>query len=95
MKRWSAAEDKVVKDHASTLTAKQIGHLLGRTEKSIGARAAVIGIQLRKRGDAYHGRKYPEADIELARQLHETGMGLRMIAEKMEIPFASLKNYFY
>ncbi|AVJ17185.1 DNA-binding protein [Serratia sp. MYb239] len=95
MKRWSAAEDKVLKDHASTLTAKQIGHLLGRTAKSIGARAAVVGIELRKRGDAYHGRKYSEADIEMARQLHSAGMGLRLVAEKMEIPFASLKNYFY
>lgn len=95
MKRWSSAEDKTLKDHASTLTAKQIGNLLGRTAGAISHRASIIGVEMRKRGDAYHGRKYPEADIEMARQLHREGMSLKLVAEKMEIPFASLKNYFY
>ncbi|CAE1145025.1 hypothetical protein FS595_09045 [Serratia rubidaea] len=95
MKRWSSAEDKTLKDHASTLTAKQIGHLLGRTARAISQRAARIGVEMRKHGDAYHGRKYPEADIETARQLYSSGMSLKLVAEKMEIPFASLKNYFY
>lgn len=95
MKRWNEAEDKTVKESANTLTAKQIGYLLGRTEKSVQARAIIIGIGLRKSGNAHHSRKYSEADIDLAHQLHNTGMGLRLIAEKLEIPAVSLKNYFY
>ncbi|MFZ1871932.1 MAG: DNA-binding protein [Chania sp.] len=95
MKRWTEAEDKALREGAGTLTAKKIGQLLGRTEKSITVRAFNIGISLRKSGDAHHSRKYSEADIDLAYQLHATGMGLRLIAEKLEIPAASLKNYFY
>ncbi|HHQ6580438.1 TPA: hypothetical protein ACSTJ2_002425 [Serratia fonticola] len=95
MKRWNEAEDKVLKESASTLSAKQISCLLGRTEKSVGVRAAIIGVSMRKSGDAHHSRKYSEADIDLAHQLHDTGMKLNVIAEKLEIPATSLKNYFY
>lgn len=95
MKRWNEAEDKALRQNASTMTAKQIGCLLGRTEKSVCIRAAIIGVGMRKSGDAHHSRKYSEADIDLARQLHDTGMKLSLIAEKLEIPAASLKNYFY
>ncbi|CAI2140718.1 DNA-binding protein [Serratia marcescens] len=95
MKRWSENEDQTLKDSAKTLAVKQIAHLLGRTPKAVSNRANLIGVGLKKSGDAYHGRKYPEADIELARRLHESGMKLRLIAEKLEIPFTSLKNYFY
>ncbi|UAN43865.1 DNA-binding protein [Serratia sp. JSRIV001] len=95
MKRWNETEEKALKQNASTMTAKQIGYLLGRTEKSVSVRAAIIGVCMRKSGDAHHSRKYSEADIDIARQLHDAGMGLRLIAEKLEIPAASLKNYFY
>lgn len=95
MRRWSEDEDNTLKENAKALAVKQIANLLGRTPKAVGARANLIGVNLKKSGDAYHGRKYPSADIELARRLHESGMKLRLIAEKLEIPFTSLKNYFY
>lgn len=95
MKRWSKNEDRALKESASSLSAKQIAHLLGRSAKAVSNRASLIGVNLKKSGDAYHGRKYPEADIQLAHKLHESGMKLRLVAEKLEIPFSSLKNYFY
>lgn len=95
MKRWNETEDKALKESASTLSAQQIGCLLGRTERSVRARATIIGIGLKKSGDTHHSRKYSEADIDLARQLHDTGMKLNLIAEKLEIPYPALKNYFY
>lgn len=48
MKRWNETEDKALKESASTLSAQQIGCLLGRTERSVRARATIIGIGLKK-----------------------------------------------
>lgn len=93
MKKWTGTEDKVLRDCANSLTAAQIGDLIGRTEKAVISHAGVLKVKLRKSGDKHHNRKYSVKDIELAHLLQADGMPFRLIAEKLEIPFASLKNH--
>lgn len=92
---WTEKEDKYLKKNAKILTSKQIGAALGRSQKGVIARAMLLKVSLIKIGDHNPSRKYPTADIDLAMQLHEAGMKPRHIAEKLEIPVMSIKNYLY
>lgn len=94
-KNWCRAELIVVHQCSGNMRVKQIGLLIGRSESAVRTKAREVGINLRLRGRFHQSVKYPEADVELARELHAGGVKLRDIAEKLELPLGMVKRYVY
>jgi hypothetical protein len=44
------------------------------------------------RGEAHHNAKYTDNEVELVRQLHEGGMGYKLIKKKMEMPMRTIRS---
>lgn len=94
-KDWCRAELIVVRMCSGNMRVKQIGLLIGRSESAVRTKARVVGINLRLRGRFHQSVKYPEVDVELARELHSAGVKLREIAEKLELPRGMVNQYVY
>jgi hypothetical protein len=92
---WQPCETALLQKYATSLTAKDIGRLLGRTEDAVLGKARNMQIRMQKRGDTHPSRKYSSEDVELARQLHAAGVPPREIAEKLGIKVISLGNFIY
>ncbi|AXH72143.1 MAG: DNA-binding protein [Siphoviridae sp. ctdc_1] len=88
-------EIRLIRRLAKTHTAQQIAEMTGRSRRSVANKAFDLGISMKKHGDNHYNVKYSDEDVELARQLHEAGLGVREIAEKMEIPQDHLSNILY
>lgn len=95
-KPWCAAERMMLRRYGPYLTAAVMGQLIGRSRHGVLWQAKQLNIKVGpRRGDKHHSRKYPEADIQLAKQLRDAGMKIRIIEEKLEIHPGSLKNFLY
>ncbi|EET4844779.1 TPA: DNA-binding protein [Escherichia coli] len=77
------------------MKVKSIGSLIGRSEAAVRTKAREMGISLILRGDFHQSAKYPQSDIELARQLHQRGVSRREIARKFGMPLRTVNNYVY
>ncbi len=93
--KWQEYEIKILRKYATSLTAEDIGLLIGRTKEAVISRASKLHISLQKRGDCHHSAKYSQEDIELARQLYSAGVRPCHIAEKLGINPISIGNYIY
>ncbi|WP_099062546.1 DNA-binding protein [Serratia sp. BW106] len=93
--KWQEYEIKILRKYATSLTAEDIGLLIGRTKEAVISRASKLHISLQKRGDYHHSAKYSQEDIELARQLYSAGVRPCHIAEKLGINPISIGNYIY
>ncbi|ELX1534653.1 helix-turn-helix domain-containing protein [Escherichia coli] len=85
----------ILRQCAGTMKVKSIGALIGRTEAAVRTKARELGISMMLRGDYHQSAKYPQSDIDLARQLHQHGMSRREIARKFGIPLRTVNNYVY
>ncbi|UMT25463.1 DNA-binding protein [Escherichia coli] len=85
----------IIRQCAGTMQVKNIGKLIGRTEAAVRTKARDSGISLMLRGDFHQSAKYPQRDIELARQMHEQGVSRREIARKFGMPLRTVNNYVY
>ncbi|EIX7349282.1 DNA-binding protein [Escherichia coli] len=94
-KRWCRAEIMMLRQCAGTMTVDSIGSLIGRSEAAVRTKAREMGISLILRGDYHQSAKYPQSDIELARQLHQRGVSRREIARKFGMPLRTVNNYVY
>ncbi|HEA8348248.1 TPA: DNA-binding protein [Escherichia coli] len=77
------------------MKVKSIGSLIGRSDAAVRTKAREMGISLILRGDYHQSAKYPQSDIELARQLHQLGVSRREIARKFGMPLRTVNNYVY
>lgn len=84
-KQWSSAEVQFLRSNAATMSAKQIGNELKRTEVSVKSKAKKLGIKLQKYGENHHLANISNHDVELCRQLSDEELRPFEIAEKMEI----------
>ncbi|MEH5743836.1 DNA-binding protein [Atlantibacter hermannii] len=94
-KTWCRAEIMMIKLVAGRMTVDRIGLLIGRTGAAVRTKAREIGICLRLRGIYHQSVKYPATDVQLSRELHESGLNARTIAEKMEIPISAVRQFIY
>ncbi|HDD9007567.1 TPA: DNA-binding protein [Escherichia coli] len=94
-KRWCRAEIMMLRQCAGTMTVDSIGSLIGRSEAAVRTKAREMGISLILRGDFHQSAKYPQSDIELARQLHQRGVSRREIARKFGMPLRTVNDYVY
>lgn len=84
-----------MREMAGKHTAAEIGGRLGRGVDSVKHKARAIGVSLRTYGERCPWAKYSDHDCELARRLHEEGMSLPLIAEKLEIPYWAVHSIVY
>ncbi len=82
---WTEAEMQFLRANAHRLKAKDIGVVLGRTERSVSGKSRLMGLDAIKRGKYNWNCTISDEDVELCRQLAESGMAQNLIAEKMEI----------
>lgn len=95
--KWEEYEIDIIKKYAGILSSTKIAELCqkGRTYAQVKCKAARLEISLRTYGENCSWSKYSNHDCELARQLHEGGMLLITIGEKMEIPYHALHSILY
>lgn len=89
--RWTNQEDLFLKAHLGEMTANDIGVSLGRSIHSVRNRIFKLGLCR-----TYVPVKvYPndDSDVELCRQLFESGLSIRVISEKMDIPRLCVYRY--
>ncbi len=84
--KYSPLEDSILRQYARTHTAAQIAVMLNRSRKSVTNRVHLLGISMIKNGDNHYAVKHSDHDVELCRALHDEGLSVTEIADKMEIP---------
>lgn len=84
-KEWSEQEKQFVIKNAPFMTKVQMAKVLNRTEISIQSFCQYHKIRLAKTGQYHHSSRISDEDVEMCRKLHEEGVPVRDIAEKMEI----------
>ena len=93
-KPWTDAEDAIIRRNAATMTTQQIADLLpGRSAVSVRGYAHRKGIRLYKSGERHHRCRIPDHDVELCRAMHDEGLTVKEIAEKMEINPGTVSQY--
>ncbi|MBB9724687.1 DNA-binding protein [Escherichia coli] len=85
----------ILRQCAGTMTVENIGRLTGRSEAAVRTKARELGISMMLRGDYHQSAKYPQSDVELARQLHQRGIPRKEIARKFGMPLRTVNNYVY
>ncbi|EEH4116153.1 DNA-binding protein, partial [Salmonella enterica subsp. enterica] len=73
MNKWKRAEILIVRQCAGKMKVANIGQLIGRTGGAVRAKARELHISLRLRGDYHQSVKYPDCNVEMARELHNKG----------------------
>jgi len=90
---WTDEEKKFIRKNAPLMTITEVAEKLGRTRPSVFNYASQNGIRFIKRGESHWRVTVSDEDVELCRQLHDAGLTIREIAEKMEIPATSVSGY--
>lgn len=65
--------NKVIEQHAGILSAKEIGEMVGITEKAVYHRAQTMGLSLRRLGQYHQGAKIPDEIVRAAQVLYDHG----------------------
>ena len=94
-KRWVRAEVVIIKQCAGSMTVERIGQLIGRTGAAVRTKARELKICMYLRGNYHQSVKYLQEDIELARELHQSGINRQDIAEKLEMPNGAVNQFVY
>lgn len=88
---FTSTDDHFIRLHVGVLTCRQIADKLGRTPNAIKHRIRRLGLS-----KTYVPKVhvvYQDDDVELCRQLHEAGLPIIEIADKMEISRQMVSDY--
>ncbi|EBP4586609.1 DNA-binding protein [Salmonella enterica] len=85
----------IVRQCAGKMKVANIGQLIGRTGGAVRAKARELHISLRLRGDYHQSVKYPDCNVEMARELHNKGARRQDIAEMLGMPLSAVNQYVY
>lgn len=86
-------EDKFLISKAGILTLTEIGTALNRSMSSVQTRGRLLRKKgllkktFQRYGERHHCSKFSDEDVELVRALREEGLLVRVIADKMEMPY--------
>ncbi|EOI7372953.1 TPA: hypothetical protein ACJFUB_004440 [Yersinia enterocolitica] len=94
-KPWSPVELAYLRENAGTTRHQAIADHLGRTLRSAQLKALKEGFRPRNIGERHYLAKYSDHDVDLCRELHEEGLSVRIIAEKMEMPVSTVEAIVY
>lgn len=98
IKRFRLTEEvaHVITINCKRLTQKEVADILGCSVVTVQKYAAIIGAKFKKSGENKHSTKLSNHDVELIRQLSDSGMKQREIASKFDVSQAcisSIVNY--
>lgn len=90
-KAFSLTDDNFIRRHVGVLSCQDIANRLGRTKNSVKHRIKRLGLSKMfvPKASVVHG----DDDVELCRQLHEAGLKISEISDKMEIPYSTVSCY--
>ena len=89
---WTEEEYKYLKETAGKVCHKDMAKHLDRTIDSVRNKLRKLDIDSRK-NIGCNLRRHDEHDVELCRQLYDSGMTVRIIAKKMEIPPSTINAW--
>lgn len=94
---WTDAQTKLLISSAEKLTAAEIAVALGKSEVAVWSRAYYLRkkgvyVALQKSGPNHPSARHSDHDVELCRQLHDAGLSMAAVAEKMEIPLGTARD---
>lgn len=94
---WTDAQTKLLMSSAEKMTAAEIAAALGKSEVAVWSRAYYlrkkgVDVALQKSGENHYGARHSDHDVELCRQLHDAGVSMAVVAEKMEIPLGTARD---
>ena len=72
-RKWSEYDKIVLKKHAQTKTAYEIGVMLGRTKNAVVQASCRYKIKMEKRGENHRDSKLSNLQVEMLRSLIECG----------------------
>ncbi|MFV8407253.1 helix-turn-helix domain-containing protein [Vibrio harveyi] len=85
-------EVSYIRRYYGVKTVESIAIHLGRTPKSIMAKAFSLGLGGRYFGSNHHFSKLSDHDVDLIRELHDEGLSIHSIARKMEVHPRAISN---
>lgn len=86
-KRFSSDEDDFIRSNYVLIPLASIAQSLSRHPNSVTARARILGLPKGYLGEHHHASTISDNDVELVRQLHDEGLPITVISEKMEISY--------
>lgn len=93
---YSKSDLKFMRDNQKTLTLAEIAHHSGRSKDAVRHAMLLRGWGIgRCTGEKHPMCKYPDSDVELCRALHDDGMAIPLIAEKMEVPYQTVRSWVH
>lgn len=93
---YSKNDLKFMRESQKTLTLAEIADHLGRSKDALRHAMLLRGWATRKiAGEKHPMCKYPDSDVELCRALHDDGMAIPLIAEKMEVPYQTVRSWVH
>lgn len=90
-KAWGEDEINFLKRNAGKMAPAEIARTLGRSPQSVKGKATYMKLSLLRIGENNPAAIYSDEDVLLCRELHAAGMGLKLIAEKMEMSPGAVK----
>lgn len=90
--KYTRHDIAILRKHAATHTAQQIGKMLGRSRRSVLQKAGALKVSISRSGDRHYNVKHTDHEIELCRVLYDEGLTCRQIAEKMEISHSYVRK---
>ena len=90
-KWWTEEDDKFLKSCSGRMTIQECADLMGRSRPSVSTRLLV----LKKRGVniSFMRHTHSDEDVELCRQLSDSGMSALEISRKMELYHSTVYNW--
>lgn len=82
---YTRDEDNFIIQNSLKLTSYEVAEKLGRSRASVSQRAIRLGIKFIKVADDSPKTVYPQEDIDLIRELRDTGLTYYSIGKKFEI----------
>lgn len=92
---WTIQEIEFLKSNAGKMVCRDIAKILGRSLQSVKGKAEYMRLSLLCIGEHSPSAIYSDEDVLLCRELHIAGMGLKLIAEKMEMSLGAVKWVIY
>lgn len=83
---WDTSHTLLARKMSATHTAAEVAEALGCGLTTLYKYSRQYDISYQKRGEKHHNSTRSDEDVELARQLHEAGVGIADISEKLEMP---------
>lgn len=89
---WSSDELDTLRKLAKTHTTTEIARMLGRTENAVKRASQTRRIRLQKYGEAHHSASISDAQVQIIREYRASGMYVREIAARMDLPFEAVRS---